>query len=797
MLSSDPMARSGWKHGFRRKIETFAKSTHLPLLALFFLSAASLAAPSLAAIHTGDSLIRALREYQNAGTRLIFSSQIVSDDLRVLAPPAGATVEQQLRSLLAPHALDLKSLDTGGWVIVSRPDVAPGPSQQSPMAQTRSQRLDNIVVETSRYGFDSGPAAGGTRLNRTHIEALPGTNEDVVRSLRHVPGSTAGDFSARPHVRGGRDDETAFRYDGVTLIDPFHLKSFQGVFSALDPAVTDSVTYWTGAFPVEFGGNIGGVVDVIPRRPRTPTAEVGVSFLNNSLLFGTPFANDRGSLLLSGRTSNLSRVARLLDREIGEPNFQDLLARATWTLNERTDIAAGILGLDDSIDLSTEVPLQLATSDHRDVYSWMSLQHEWNADVRSETLLSSAILDGSRSAQFDRPGINSGSLKEMRHSSVYSLRQEANWTLSPRVSLRGGGEFSRAASHAVIDSSATFAAPFFPGVQSRARIDRNLDVRRRQSTLALYSALRWRLGGDSIVELGLRREGQQCRSEHECAQWNTRVNFWRRLSPDTTLRLAWGQYSQPPTLSQLDVADGFADIEAARRSTQVNLSLEHYFPHSTLLRLEAYDKRERSALATYENAFSPLALTPEIEVDRVLVNSGAAHMRGVELSLQSDRNRPMSAWGSYTYSQAYDRIDGVDVRRSWNQPHAFQAGALWKRGAWQISGIMNWHMGWPFTPLIASAATWQNPNSVTLALAPRNSAQQQHYRSLDLRLSWTKPLRVGRVEVTLEVKNAFNADNECCRSYAVSTDAGGRASLIESSRDWLPVTPLIGVKWRR
>ena len=84
-----------------------------------------------------------------------------------------------------------------------------------------------------------------------------------------------------------------------------------------------------------------------------------------------------------------------------------------------------------------------------------------------------------------------------------------------------------------------------------------------------------------------------------------------------------------------------------------------------------------------------------------------------------------------------------------------------------------------------------------LTLAPRNSAQQKHFRSLDLRISWTKPLRIGTFEASLEIKNAFNSDNECCRSYQIAQDAGGRSSLIESSRDWLPVTPILGVRWRR
>ncbi len=777
------------------------------LLALAFAclpapAAALAAAPATAPATTqvGDSLIQALREFQNAGTRLIFSSQVITDDLRVLAAPQGSTVEQQLRSLLLPHHLELKAMAAGGWIIVPTPRTAPTSPPETPTSAgpaRNSQRLEEIVVETSRYGVERTSVTTQIKRDRVRIEEMPGTNEDVARSLQRLPGAAAGDYSARTHVRGGRDDETSFRYDGVTLIDPFHLKNFQGLFSAIDPAVTDSVTYWTGAFPVEFGGSIGGVVDVAPRRPTALIAEVGVSMLNTSLLFGKPFANGRGSILMSGRVSNLSHVARLLDREIGEPDFKDLTARVTWALNDKTELTAGMLGLDDSVALSTQDPVQVAEADYRDSYAWLKLQHEWQPELHSETLVSLATLDASRDSQVTRPGINSGHLNELRNSSLFALRQEISWTPHVDLSLRSGAEYSNARSHALIDSSADFERPFYPGIQPAPHIEHNLDVRARYNTLALYGAARWQFTDDTIVEVGMRRDSQHFQAEQERSQWNTRINLRHRLSSDTTLRLAWGQYSQPQALSRLDVSDGIVDLAMARRSTQANLSLERCFANGALLRFEAYDKREHSAMSSYENVFSLLVLTPEIEVDRLIVSNDSAHMRGYELSVLSDRTRPLSAWASYTYSQAYDRIGGVDVQRSWNQPHAIQAGALWKRGAWQFSGSVNWHAGWPFTPLIASAASWADPSGVALTLAPRNSGQQKHFRSLDLRISWTKPLAVGSFEATLEVKNAFNSDNECCRSYQIAQNTDGRSSLIESSRDWLPITPILGVRWRR
>ena len=492
MLSSTAMARSGWQLDSRRKIEVPARSHRL----LVLLAVALMCRPVLAAVHVGDALIQALHDYQSSGTRLIYSSQLITGDLRVLAAPQGATVEQQLRSILMPHQLGLQPLTAGGWIIVALPHTAPAPSTDlaKPATSARgAQRLEEIVVETSRYGVERTALRHPPRNEREHIEELPGTNEDVARSLQQLPGTAAGDFSARTHVRGGREDETSFRYDGVTLIDPFHLKNFQGLFSAIDPAVSDSVTYWTGAFPVEFGGTIGGIVDIEPRRPTALIAEAGVSVLNTSLLFGTPFGDGRGSILMSGRVSNLSHIAQLLDRAIGEPDFKDFTARATWTLADSTELTAGVLGLDDSVSLSTQDPVQVAQANYRDTYTWLKLQHEWRPELHSETLVSYATLDASRDSQVVRPGIDSGHLNELRNSSVLALRQDLNWSVLADLSLRGGAEYTNAHSHALIDSVADFQQPFYPrnpahlAHRSRSGCKRSLHHARgvRRSALAV------------------------------------------------------------------------------------------------------------------------------------------------------------------------------------------------------------------------------------------------------------------------------------------------------------------------
>jgi hypothetical protein len=661
----------------------------------------------------------------------------------------------------------------------------------------RAERpLDEVVVQTSRYGGDDFGLGAHTDRTRRELVATPGTDEDLARALQQLPGATAAGFSARTHVRGSRDDETLFRYDGVTLVDPYHLKNFQSLFSAIDPSITESTSFWTGAFPIEFGQRTGAVVDIEPRRVEARTAEIGLSLLNTSLLYGTPFAGTRGTLLVSGRVSNVSHIARWLDRDIGEPEFQDLAIRGTWRAGERTSIAAGLLGLADSVDVFTQSRSELAHADYDDFYAWLRITHDFGRDLRSDTIVSHAGLKDARSGSLDRAGISSASLDQESHSRFDTVREELTYRPSPFVYLRAGAEFVRNAADYSLTESASYLAPFCPDLVATPTIVRAADTSLRGSTRAGYASARWQPREGTTAEIGLRNDERSLRGRASDSAWSVRANVRQRLAPATTLRVSWGQFSQVPWVNELAIADGVTEPEPVSRLTQSNLSIEHVFDAGWLLRAEGYDKREHGPLHYFENEISPLVLLPEIEVDRVQVAAQGARMRGLELTLESDRARELSGWVTYAWSKAEDRIAGRNVARAWDQRHTVQAGFDWSHGRLQLSGILNWHSGWPFTRLETSSDTWTDPSSVTLAFGPRNGERRSAYVALDLRAAFEWSLGRGSLEAALELRNALNDKNVCCSSVSVSTSGVGESELDVDPQYWIGITPILGVRWR-
>ncbi|HRX90253.1 MAG TPA: TonB-dependent receptor plug domain-containing protein, partial [Steroidobacteraceae bacterium] len=208
---------------------------------------------------TVESVLQSLRA---AGLEVLYSSDLVPPDLP--APPVNRadTPLQRAVTALAAHGLILRAVGAQRYIVTIAPAQRQAPA--SPPALAASEPLEAISVYASRYAI-AGQAVGEPRLvSPTDMEMVPGSQDDPLRALRALPGLATG-VSARPYIRGSLSEDTLIRFDGVTLLDPFHLKSFHSLISAIDPAAVDHMEVYSGGFPVRYGTRSGGVIDIAPR----------------------------------------------------------------------------------------------------------------------------------------------------------------------------------------------------------------------------------------------------------------------------------------------------------------------------------------------------------------------------------------------------------------------------------------------------------------------------------------------------------------------------------------------------
>src|SRR5262245_36549863 len=129
-----------------------------------------LAAGSAWAIDRGEPLADALAELERSGLTLIYSSVLVTPDLRVLEVPARGASEDVARRLLAQHGLSLQPVRAGVFAVVRAAPAAdearpPMPAASAPPKEVDAP-LEEIAVYASRYRIDPQTMSGTAELSR-------------------------------------------------------------------------------------------------------------------------------------------------------------------------------------------------------------------------------------------------------------------------------------------------------------------------------------------------------------------------------------------------------------------------------------------------------------------------------------------------------------------------------------------------------------------------------------------------------------------------------------------------------
>jgi hypothetical protein len=313
----------------------------------------------LAGVGAGARTVESLlADLKLSGIEVIYSSELLTPGLMAPAALSGNSALQRAIEALAANGLDLQPIDAHHYAVVRKVAAA------KPVAPPADAPLEEVSVYASRFSISGRNLSEPQHLSSADIETVPGGNDDALRALRTLPG-LATNASARPYIRGSLTEDVLFRYDGVTLLDPFHLKDFQSLISAIDPAAIDHMQVFSGGFPVQFGTRAGGVIDVsAPERPSGYENRVALSLISG----GVSSLGRSDSLPLDWfaalRRSTLD-LLEPIENDIGKPTFSDSLGRLRWNTGNGA-WTVGWLLLDDQLELGTAKDEEIAHARYRD-----------------------------------------------------------------------------------------------------------------------------------------------------------------------------------------------------------------------------------------------------------------------------------------------------------------------------------------------------------------------------------------------------------------------------------------------
>lgn len=666
--------------------------------------------------------------------------------------------------------------------------------------RTSAIPLSQLTITPGSFTLLDAGSSSRFSLSREALLTAPQLAEDVFRSLNRLPGLSGSDFSAKIRIRNGGVDEQLVTLDGLELIEPFHLKDFDGALSILDGESIGRVSVTTGGFTAASGNRLTGLLDLqsaTPSSERSHTA-VGLSVSNMRVRTEGSFGGGRGSWLASARRGYLDLLFKLLrETDPPDPRYSDLFGKVQYALTSAHTLSfEGLLATDRMkfIDGGSSI-----TSSYDNRYVWSTLTSQLGRRVRATTLLSLSSLtwrrDGVDQDQILGNRYDRVKLVDRRSLRALSFKQDWSADLSPSMSLLFGGELR--------GESADYA--YTREQRERAVISRTIFVidstiihaalTPSGSRTSAYLSLRARPATSITAEVGGRVDRHAWTGQTTVAP---RTNVAWMVASGTTVRAAWGLYYQAHTLQDLSVVDGDTAFARAERAEHRVLGIEQELGRGWSARAEAYQRIIASPRARYFNVDGSLDALPEGASDRVRFAPNSAKVHGLELLAQYDAGGHVRAGASLVLSRATAMTADRESPRPFDEPVAATMDFAYRgtRG-WTFAAAWTAHSGWPTSAPSFKIDTVSPGRFTALRLpsSPYYGERLAMYQRVDLRATRTVQTTHGRLNVWADIFNLLDHRNQRGYEYSFALTTPTNVRVTPRRQDFLGILPSLGIGW--
>ena len=562
-------------------------------------------------------------------------------------------------------------------------------------------RLEAIEIRSEALDSRSTTETGGSSvvLDSAELDSVAGNQNDPLAAVGTLPGvvtpgstgnsGATGSLGAGFFIRGSNTRDNQFRVDGLPVGYLFHQG---GTTSILNPDTVRRFNTYLAGYPAEFGGGLGGVVDVTLREPRRDRLhqEYQVGFYEASALIEGPLG-ERDSGFVALRRSYIDLLlpesGSLGDVEYTTfPQFHDGQARwrrelddgflefSLFTARDET----GLLFDDDAAGDDPALAGELGADQAFTTLGgrWVQqLGPSWEQRVRSGRLrerFDFAI--GTQGAGDENPGrpytVDLATTTDFLRPK-WQYFGDRLWTLGVDAAS------SRVAIDAYAPTQPSTQDPGTPLSQSTA-LAADTTLRYRQA--APYVEFEPAPLGALFPRLGLRYTHQGSPDGiATLSGWSPRSEWRYDLTPSTALTAQWGLYRQAPAGNERVPGAGNPDLRWTRAEHRV-LGIKHDLAGPWSLQLEAYHKPMRDLVLEDRDTSPPNNYTNELE--------GEAY--GIDLLAKRNLRDGRVGWLGYSWGRSFRRDTTTGERYPFaaDQPHTLQA--VWSQ---PFHGASRWRWG--------------------------------------------------------------------------------------------------------
>ena len=699
------------------------------------------------------------------GVSVLFDGGLLSattDDQGRFALPAVSVGE---------HAVQLR----GGGILPLDTKLVANAGKR--LSLTYYAQIKNLYASTVR-GKRAVVETVEQTLQADEIKRIPGTQGDVLKAVQNLPGVARAPFGiGLLVVWGSAPQDTRTYVDGVYIPTLYH---FGGLRSTVNSEMVQSLTFTPGAYSVDHGLGLGGVVDVETKKPRTDGYHgyAQLDLIDVSLMVEGPITK-KLSFAVAARRSIVDAFLPLFTRNSNtqlSTVYYDYQLRLSYKPTPRDDLDLFLFGSDDDIDIlnknanpSLSAQFGSHTYYHRGVGTWV---HRFarratlsvTGSVGYDVPFQFRIQRGDSVTSID-PGLLSYTLRAVLRMPLTSFLRldagidyEGNRFTFDRAAAANGGANTSAPDNLELFTNhpAPYVSALFTFFDKRLTITPQL--RLEILTFAGYSGT-----PNSFTSSFVRPE--------------PRLSLRFAITRWMAVKAAVGIFDQPPQPQ---------DFSAVTGNPKLGPELGvHYVagfdfqPTPTLhIEIEGFYKDMRDLIVGGERASDPR-----------LVNEGLGRVYGGQLLVRQELWRNFFGWISYTFSRS-ERKNHAD--QDWaifgfDQTHILTLIASYKlpRG-FQLGIRFRYVTGNPYTP-ITGAFYNSNTDRYTATQAAINSSRMPAFNQLDLRFDKTWTFNRWRLSVYLDIQNLYNASNPEFVTYNFNYSK-------QSTINGLPILPAFGLR---
>ncbi|WP_373691586.1 TonB-dependent receptor domain-containing protein [Hyalangium versicolor] len=449
--------------------------------------------------------------------------------------------------------------------------------------------LEPLVInpyETVVRGDRERTEVSRVTLREAELRDVPGTMGDPFRVVMLLPGvGSMVSGVAYPVVRGSQPSSTGYYLDGIRVPILFHL--FLGP-AVVHPDFIDTIDFYPGTPPPQYGRLMGGAIDGRLSRPRDDRVHGSAyaDLINAGVFLEYPFKSTGTNISIAGRYSYTPWIIALAANAFQDPpapgRKNDKLVLDFWDYQTRIeqDLAGGKLRL-----------LAFGSSDTfgtkaQDAFGTTTLQtilfHR--LDLRDRRRVGPGELETGVTWGVDRLATVSNDASDNAEFNIdqrtLAVRVGYEAKLTERLSLRSGADVDRKRAAATISSDDPF--------------DDVDDVKFDQPVaVGLFSGawgeLLWQPDERWTLIPGLRLDNYHLSGGTNHFAVEPRLTARYKLREDLTLKAGAGLFHQAPTtIISVPVVDIAGLTQGVQEALQLSMGAEWKAPRNFEVGLDFY-----------------------------------------------------------------------------------------------------------------------------------------------------------------------------------------------------------------